>query len=174
MIDIQFDDSTVAAAFARLAEAGANLRPFMADVGELLSETTKQRFATSTSPDGTPWEPNTPLTITLFLNRFGGSYKKDGGLSKKGEKRAGGKKPLIGETGALSTTISYQAGPDFVVIGSPMGYAGTQQFGAKARSFAGGRSPWGDVPARPFLGISNDDERGILDLAMEHLDAAAS
>lgn len=174
MIHVELMNGQADSILSRLATSGVTLKPLMAEVGEMIAESTKQRFATSISPDGTPWEPNTALTITRYLNRFGGSYKKDGSLSKKGASRASSKKPLVGETAALSTTISYYAGPDFVVIGSPMVYAGTQQFGAKARSFAGGRSPWGDIPARPFLGISNDDERGILDLAMEHLDAAAS
>lgn len=91
-----------------------------------------------------------------------------GRLSKKGAKRAGSKRPLIGETRGLMSTINYRAENDSVVIGSPMIYAAVQQFGAKRREF--GRAPWGDIPARPFLGISVDDRSSILDLISEYLD----
>ena len=46
-----------------LATSGATLKPLMAEVGKMIALSTKQRFATSISPDGTPWEPNTALTI---------------------------------------------------------------------------------------------------------------
>ncbi|WP_409934431.1 phage virion morphogenesis protein [Tepidimonas sp.] len=39
-------------------------------------------------------------------------------------------------------------------------------FGATKR---GGKIPWGDVPARPFMGISDDDRSAILDIIRKHL-----
>jgi len=32
--------------------------------------------------------------------------------------------------------------------------------------------PWGDIPARPFLGLSDEDRSGILDIVSEALAAA--
>lgn len=57
-----------------------------------------------------------------------------------------------------------------------MEYAATQQFGAKKGEFRstknGAPVPWGDIPARPFLGISADDEDKIIEIIQSHLAAA--
>ena len=56
-------------------------------------------------------------------------------------------------------------GPDFVEIGTNKIYAAVMQFGAAKGAFgtdAGGSSiPWGAIPARPFLGISDQDRTNI-------------
>lgn len=168
MIKINVDDREVLAALDQLLTKTAHLKPLMQDIGEFLSETTKRRFDTSTAPDGSRWAPNSEVTILKYLGVYKGSYTKAGNLSKKGAQRLGGKRPLIGETRSLMSRINYRAENDSVVIGSPMIYAAVQQFGAKRREF--GRAPWGDIPARPFLGISVDDRSSILDLISEYLD----
>lgn len=173
MIQVTLDDEAAQTAFARLVQAGTQMQPLMQEIGEFLAETTKQRFQTSTGPDGHRWAPNTETTYVNLLGRYKGSFGKTGKISAAGSRRASGKKPLIGETGALSTTINYRAGSDFVEIGSPMVYAGVQQFGAKARSFTGGKAPWGDIPARPFLGLSASDRDGLLDITGDYLERAA-
>lgn len=173
MIKVELIDTEAQAMFARLFSMGTNMRPLMQDIGEHVTETTKQRFQTSTAPDGTPWAPNTQTTYVQFLGKFKGGTGKDGRLNKAGAKRAAGKKPLIGETRALSTTINYEAGDDYVQIGSPMIYAAVQQFGAKGKSFTGGKTPWADIPARPFLGLSAEDQANMGSAAKEHLDRAA-
>ena len=66
-----------------------------------------------------------------------------------------------------------QAGRDRVEVGSPLVYAGTPQFGAERGAFGlapnGAPIPWGDIPARPFLGVSGEDGREIVALVNEHL-----
>jgi phage gpG-like protein len=54
-----------------------------------------------------------------------------------------------------------------------MVYAAAQQFGMK-KGYAGRNSkgrpiPWGDIPARPFLGISDYDKATILDFIAMNL-----
>ncbi|MCK9488384.1 MAG: phage virion morphogenesis protein [Xanthomonadales bacterium] len=165
MMRIDLDDSAVQAAFARQVQAATQMQPLMQEIGEFLAETTKQRFQASTAPDGSRWAPNTETTYINLLGRFKSSYGKKGKISASGSRRAAGKKPLIGETSALSTTINYRAGSDFVEIGSPMVYATVQQFGAKKHSFTGGKSPWGSqgVPsgAWPVLNRSCVRTRSI-------------
>lgn len=173
MIDVKLDDEQAQAAFARLVRAGTQMQPLMQDIGEFLAETTKQRFQTSIAPDGSRWAPNTETTYVNLLGRYKGSYGKTGKITASGSRRAAGKKPLIGETGALSTTINYRAGSDFAEIGSPMEYAAVHQFGAKARSFTGGKTPWGDIPPRPFLGLSASDREGLLEIIGAYLEDAA-
>lgn len=167
-IRIDLDDRAVQAALQRLAERAGNLFPALDQIGEVLAETTKQRFAIGRAPDGTPWAPNRPSTIDSFINVFAGSRKKDGSLSKRGVARAGSKRPLIGETRRLSNEIFHQVTGDAVEIGSGLVYAAVQQFGAKKGAFGADRHgrplPWGDIPARPFLGVSDTDRVLIEDI----------
>lgn len=53
----------------------------------------------------------------------------------------------------LRGTLNYRASPREVRIGTPLIYGATHQFGR----------PEKNIPARPFLGLSSDDETMILD-----------
>ena len=61
--------------------------------------------------------------------------------------------------------------------GSPMVYAAAMQFGAAQGAFGrtrrNGPIPWGNIPARPFLGISADDETNILGALAGWIERAA-
>lgn len=155
MIEVKIDNSRVVAALDRLSRAAANPRPAWLAIGESLVESTKKRFETSTAPDGSRWAPNRPATYLGMVNAFGKShFGKTGRLNAKGATRAAGKKPLIGETRNLSTQIHYETNAEGLRVGSPMVYAAMQQFGGKKSRFP---NLWGDIPARPFLGISHSD-----------------
>ena len=185
MISVQVNDKQVLAVLAQLSERAQNLRPAFAEIGEDMVESTKRRFATATAPDGTPWAPNSPVTVARYLGIFKNTHnsdgslrkgggdviksalKKDGTLSKSGQARSAAKKPLTGETRALQTTINYQLqGAHGVSIGSPMVYAAMQQFGGTKSQFP---QLWGDIPARPFLGVSATDKTNILDILGSYL-----
>lgn len=168
-IDIQIDDQALREALGRLLGAVQDPRAALQDIGELMVARTKGRFATSTGPDGRRWEENADATLLRYLDARTGSYTKKGRLSAKGARRLGSKRPLIGESKRLSREISYRVDGGELAIGSPLIYAATHQFGAAARSFTGGRAPWGDIPARPFLGVSESEGREILDILREHL-----
>lgn len=178
MITIEITDQETRKAFANLIAAAENPRQLMSQIGELLMASTKQRFATSTAPDGSRWAENSEVTLLGYLDKYKGSFrKKDGGLTQKGAKRLGGKKPLIGESGALSTTIAYKIeGVGTLIVGSPMEYAAAQQFGME-KGYAGSTKrgapiPWGDIPARVFLGLSDQDQVMILELNSDFLSGA--
>ena len=70
-------------------------------------------------------------------------------------------KPLV-DTGMLADTIRYQLTPggNGVEIGTNR-FAGEWEGGAAVHQF-GSRD--GNIPARPFLGLSADDEREVLDI----------
>lgn len=173
MITIQFDDKQTRQSFARLAASAKNPRPVLEEIGELLIDSTKQRFGTSRAPDGTPWAKNSTTTILQYLGRYKSSFgKRDGKLTKKGAERAGSKRPLIGETSDLSRQIfKSMDGNHTLLVGSTMIYGAVQQFGAKKGAF--GKAPWGDIPARPFLGISDQDHRSIMDTISDYLTRSA-
>lgn len=150
MIQVQLDNREILIALEQLLQSSSDLRPAFQDIGEYLVVSTRERFERSEAPDGTPWASNSAVTLA----------------------RKRGSKPGIGETRQLSTRIYAQPNRDGVAVGSPMEQAGTFHFGAKRRSFTGGKTPWGNIPARPFIGLSDEDEKQVLDIIQEHIDGA--
>lgn len=150
MITIELKSDTVSPALDRLAALLDDLAPVMREIGEYLRESTKQRFSTGTAPDGSRWAPKSPVTMARYGAR----------RSNRVDPR-----PLFGPSGDLSGTIAYDAARDSVSVGSNMIYAAVMQFGAAQGAF--GRTsrnapiPWGNIPARPFLGLSPEDERAL-------------
>jgi phage gpG-like protein len=175
MITIKIDDRAVLDALTRLQGRMSNMTTVMNDIGEHLVETSKRRFDTSTAPDGTPWAKNSETTLLRHLGKgkgvFSTSAKNKGELTKKAAGLAASKKPLIGKTGSLMVTIKHNAGSDFVEIGSPEEYAAMQQFGGQKSKFP---HLWGDIPARPFLGVSDQDRKSILDIISGYLNDSIS
>lgn len=170
MLTIDHDADLAVAYLGGLVGRLDNPRPLMLEIGEEMQDSTQRRFGTSTGPDGQRWAPNTETTILMYLEGRGGVYGKgDGKLTKKGAGVVMGKKPLVAE-GNLAAGIDYQLDGDrAVLVGTPAIYGGVQQFGAEQGSLGGG-APWGDIPARPFLGVSDADERTILDLVQRYLE----
>lgn len=174
---IHIDDAQVRDALHQLRQGAESrgLRPILKSMGEYLVDSTRQRFISSTAPDGHRWAPNSEVTFQKTLKRTRGNYKNNGRLSACGTRRVLAKKPLMGETSQLSTQIFYQVLGNDLIIGSPMIYASTHQFGASKGAFGrnkrGAPIPWGDIPARPFLGISDKDRTTILNIisdAIQH------
>ena len=77
----------------------------------------------------------------------------------------------------LIQSIQYQVGPASVEWGSNLIYAAVQQFGASKGAFGTARNgtsiPWGTIPARPFIGVSDEDETALVDLIEDWLQLAA-
>ncbi len=151
-ITLNYTGADILAALRRL-HAGlgsAGLRPALAEIGEELAESTRQRFSAGRAPDGEPWAENEMSTL----------------LGKRGAK------PLI-NSGLLAEQIFWRLAGDGVEIGSAHIYAGTQQFGAEkgqyGRTARGAPIPWGDIPARPFLGLSAADEQAVLGILGDYI-----
>lgn len=174
MAKIDANISDVLGELQGLIDRIENQQPVWNAVGELLIASTRRRFATSTAPDGSSWLANKPSTVDNFLRKRSGTRTKRGAVSAKGKRLVGNKKPLIGDSRQLSQQIIKQASRTGVTIGSNRIYAATQQFGAKKGSFGSdsrGRSiPWGDIPARPFLGLDDNDRAAIRDAFLDYLD----
>ena len=166
MIEIKIDDREVLAVLGRLnAAVGAHgLQPAMLRIGEHLVETTKQRFDTSTGPDGTRWKSNARSTIEAGLGKRSESFsKKTGRITAKGSRRAAGKKPLV-DTGVLQDTIRHQLITGGVMVGTNR-FADEWAGGAAVHQF-GSRN--GKIPARPFLGIDERDKTALLGILEYH------
>jgi phage gpG-like protein len=191
LITIRLDDDEVSEALAKLAKATGDTRSILDQIGDYMLDSTRRRFGTSTAPDGKRWAPNSQVTILEHLRLKSGIYEgsrkrigtKDGFFYKKGEKKnklaAKGiatvldKRPLIGEGDLARQFFKRIDSSGTLIIGSTVEYSAAQQFGMK-KGYAGTNKrgspiPWGDIPARPFLGISDQDRTNILDTVFEYL-----
>ena len=174
---IELTDRSALDSLRGFLDRAGNLGPVLKEIGEDMAESTKQRFESATSPDGTPWAPNSEMTLARYSAGF--ARKKDGELTKRSAAKLAGKKPGTGETRMLATTINYQVkDATSVGIGSPMVYANTFHYGAQSGEFGFGiyatrngsfPIPWGNIPARPVVGASDDDRANIVRLVQSYL-----
>ena len=158
-INIVFDDQAVVDGLARLEGLGGSAQMLMTVLGSALVDTTRTRFTTNIGPDGQKWQP---------LNPAYDAFRRPG--------------PMLVQSSALRGSLTFLSSAHDVQIGSPMIYARVQQFGAtirprNARALvfrmgAGGTLVMAravTIPARPYLGISFDDERMIFAETEEYI-----
>ena len=144
---IWVDDAEILAALNRLLVAVDNPRPALLDAAEQLMQSTQQRFSTKTAPDGSQWDRNSDVTIA----RKGENNPLIGGDIGVDGFRVGG--------GTLLQQFNYDLSDDGFDLFNTMQYAAMQQFGGAKEEFP---HLWGDIPARPFLGVSEDDKEHVL------------
>lgn len=168
-LSVTVTDRDLEASLAGRIERLRRPRPLLVALGEHLTESTRMRFRAAQAPDGTRWAPNTRTTIERYLAARGGYSRKTGRITDKGSALAMGKVPLTGTTRQLGSQIIYQADDTELLVGSNRIQAAVQQHGA-AKGSLGGGAPWGDIPARPFLGLSAADRAYILEEVASYLD----
>lgn len=158
MVDVIINEDSFSPLLDRLAAHLSDMTPVMQDLGELLVQQTKDRFPTGTAPDGSRWAPKSPATLAAY-----GARK-----SNRVDRR-----PLFGPSGRLSSEIFYQASATGVEWGSGLIYSAVMQFGAARGAFGtaanGTPIPWGAIPARPFIGLSDDDAAAVVALLEDWL-----
>lgn len=124
------------------------------DIGGSLVTSTQQRFEDEEGPDSTPWQRLSDVTL---------------------ERRGPGAKKLR-ETGDLYDSIGHMVAPGArrggsrgatLYVGANRTYARIQQLGGQA-----GRGLKVTIPARPYLGVSSDDQREIKAILADHLRAS--
>ena len=118
-----------------------NLTPFWQTVGMYVQrQTIRERFNKEQSPDGQKWKPLAESTIKR---------------RKKRHKR--GNMKILQDTDELRRSIAYEADSHSVRVGSKLKYARTHQFGR------------GKIPARPFLGVTNNEKEHITSMFRQYL-----
>lgn len=145
MITIEINDAPVTAALDRLAAQMEDMNSVMGEIGEVLVNSTTRRFGEGVSPSGVRWAAKSPVTLAAYEAR--------------GERMDN--RPLFGPSGDLNSTIFAENGNDFVRVGSGRPYSAMMQFGGARSAYP---HLWGDIPARPFLGLSDEDEIEILEI----------
>lgn len=74
------------------------------------------------------------------------------------------KNEILVLNGYLRDTLRYEAGPDSLAFGTDRVYGATHHFGDEDRG----------IPARPWLGFSEDDEAKAVRTLLEYLEAPLS
>ena len=117
-----------------------SFRPMMESLAQEVEVQTLRRFEHGEGPEG-PWED----------------------WSEKYAERMAGKGTFIlnrrGSKGLMGSIRGERRG-DGVVIGSHMPHAATHQYGDDARG----------IPARPYLGITPEDESDLVDIVNDFID----
>jgi len=160
-ISITIADAAVRRAFARLSRMMDNTTPVMSAIGTELVASTTLRFVTQTDPEGAAW---------ATLNT---EYA-------KGKRNA----RILTESGRLRDSITKVASANEVRVGTNVIYGAIHQFGGtiqpKSASHLffrmGGNLIVADkvtLPARPYLGISADDETAIAEIVFDFIERYA-
>jgi len=146
-VRVAVKQGSVLEALGRLALDRADKREMLDQMGITVAENTRLRFLDGESPEGEPWEES------LRVKLQGGETMRD--------------------TGVLMNSITHVIiGDSAVEIGTNVPYAHPLHFGATIRAVNGPYlrfqvargGPWASkkvvvLPARPFLGITDEDAR---------------
>lgn len=122
----------------KLQDKLGDLTPLMEDIGAVLENSTRQRFADKQAPIGTAWANLMPNTLKQKDNTGGG---------------------ILVASGNLAQSIAYHADKYSTSVGTSESYGAYHQFGTA------------HMVARPFLGLSRQDEDSIYKLINEYLTA---
>lgn len=138
-VTITLDDAQVSLALQALLDVTGHLEPALDAIGLYIESSILQNFRDQHEPDGTPWQE---LSETTLENR-----RQDGVGAE-----------ILRDTGRLNNSITHNVDDDFVEVGTNVVYANMMHFGGKKADFPW---LWGDIPARPFVGTSDDDNEEI-------------
>ena len=141
-IEIKIDNNDVERKLLKLAQKGENLRPLMKNIAGIFASATEENFKNEGRPD--KW---TELSETTKKQRT------------KQKKWPG---QILQVSGQLASSISTQYDDESAVIGSNLDYAAIHQLGGQA-----GKNKKVEIPARPYLKLTDDNFNEILD-ATEH------
>ena len=115
-------------------------RKLLEKIGAIYLRYAEERFEKQSSPQRKKWKELKPGTIRKKKQRGSLLAPNHIGVWK----------------GNLVSSLSFRVQGDSVFIGSDVVYAATFQFFVKKGAFGadarGNPLPWGDIPARPFLG----------------------
>ncbi len=132
-----------------LEQAGQDPSPFLQDAGEYMLRSTLHRWRAEIDPKGQPWAALSPAYAL-------GKGSKKGGVNK-----------ILQLRGRLIKSVHWGIHGKTLFLGTNVVYSRIHQEGGKA-----GRGLKVLIPARPFLGFSDENKRRLVHLVNEHLRAA--
>lgn len=156
MFNLDLEANTTLKAVADLVGRARNWRPALNEAALYMERQTKLRFAREEAPDGTPWAPLATSTIRRKLSGKGGK-RRDG----RGRFLKSGSTKILVDTGILESGIAARPASDTqasVETTAGAEYGIWHQIGTKR------------MPARPYLGFSDEDVSAIDRIFKRHVD----
>jgi len=145
ILNVTNDSHLVRDALRKLQLRLVDSRPLMGLIGAAFVQSARKRIAmTKQAPNGQAWRPLSQRTIA--------------------ERAAEGRNTtdILRRTSALLNSIQIgELTANRVVVGTPLHYAGKHQFG----------DPANRIPARPFIGLSDEDKQDIEEVALSYVRA---
>jgi phage virion morphogenesis protein len=167
MAELEYNLNELDPALERMLAGLEDKTELMLALGEMLIASTQERIEAGESPDGTPFAPRSPTTLKRYA-KLGLSFGKP-----------------LNQSGDMRRHLHYEADADRVAWGSSAIQSAVMHFGAKKGAFGSYQGkgfgdstpsvsiPWGDIPARPFVGVSQEDETNISAEIIEWLEGLA-
>ena len=177
-VSVTIKDKNVRKLLERIQKRTRNLKPAMSLIGEIVQESIERNFETGGRPRR--WKA---LSETTKEQR------------RRRNQWPGQTLIVHGKAGGLMGGINYRPASDRVTIGVKKAYAAIQHFGAKKGSFGtvqakvkehvrrlksgetqrvrahtrNTKIPWGDIPARPFMMVQDEDWNEIRESLWDYL-----
>ena len=144
-IEIKIDNKEVLTRLQELASRGENLRPLMKNIAGIMSTATEDNFKDEGRPE--KWVDLSETT--------------------KKQRQKIGKYPgqILQVSGQLASSVSTAYDDNSAVIGSNLAYAAIHQLGGQA-----GKNKSVEIPARPYLKITNEDQQEIINLTVKYIE----
>lgn len=143
-IEVKIDNKAVNEKLLELAKRSKNLRPLMKNIAGILAYSTEENLKEEGRPD--KWAD------------LAESTKKQRTKKKKWPGQ------ILQVEGQLAASVNTYYDNDFVVIGSNKDYAAIHQLGGLA-----GKNKSVEIPARPYLYLTDDNFEEILDSIVHYL-----
>lgn len=151
-VNVTIENAEIIAALKRLQDADRTMVPAAhKNIGEYLVRAHRERMAREESPDGSKFAPLSP------------AYK----ARKKGTK-------ILTESGRLRDSIVWQIVGNELQVGTNVIYAALHQLGSRGMvnrriGQALVSMPGPRIPARPFVGLSDEDLTETVAIIQDHL-----
>lgn len=144
-----------------------HLKKYFDLVGEALLLSTDQRYRLQISPLGVRWAPNSHVTIQRYISKRRGFTKPSKGKSRtlnvKGLLSLQSKQ-ILRDRGTLQDLMHYRSTNKKLFVGPSIAassYSRMMHFGGKKVNYP---KLWGDIPARPYLGVTKADKAKMIKL----------
>ena len=151
---VTIQDDELKALSSRLKEMAlkpSDRKQLLHDIGVEIETQTKERFETKTSPDGDDWAEIAQSTKKFYRKKYGSENPGKGTLWRLSSV------PMI-------DTVTSEVSSWSVLVGATKVYAAVHQYGWRERN----------IPARPYLGLSNDDKVDIIGIINTFLEGRSA
>ena len=171
-VTITVDDEQVKRMLGDIARRGSDLKPALSAVGALIKESIRTNFAQGGRPS--PWKK--------IKNRQGQPLRDTGRLMNSITRQVTGSEVRVGTNviyaavhhfgakrgsfGTKMATVKQHSRTMHMVFGRRLKTPKSVTVGTHQRKMA---LPWGDIPARPFMMVQDDDLIDIIDILTRYL-----